>query len=324
MEELKKLYQFKYNVVLVVLALFTGLRVYIGNSFPYWYLLANQLDELLLINNAHLGQYFANWNIHTLSKTIGYSLFLKFVNVSGLSYGLILSIVWILAGIFVVYAVYNTLTKNKIYLALIYLFIIFLPCGLDLFISGRIYRNAIIAPFIILFLSSLFIFMNKIISNESSLRNILIWGLILGLLFTFNYYIKEDGIGILVIFLAGIFISSLFRLIHYFRNEKFNTKQFIKIVFLCIIPILIFIGGTLSYSQINHEKFGVYDINTRTEGELGEFFYNLLLIEDENKSDIYWVPFSTIEKAWQGSPTLQSRPDLLNNWAHSGWANGDL
>ena len=161
MEELKKLYQFKYNVVLVVLALFTGLRVYIGNSFPYWYLLANQLDELLLINNAHLGQYFANWNIHTLSKTIGYSLFLKFVNVSGLSYGLILSIVWILAGIFVVYAVYNTLTKNKIYLALIYLFIIFLPCGLDLFISGRIYRNAIIAPFIILFLSSLFIFMNK-------------------------------------------------------------------------------------------------------------------------------------------------------------------
>lgn len=324
MEEIKKIYQFKNNILLLILLLFTGVRVYIGNSFPYWYLLTNQLDDLLLINNAHLGQYFASWNIHTLSKTMGYSLFLKFVNVSGLSYGLILSIVWILAGILVVYALYNSLTKNKFYLALIYLFIIFLPCGLDLFISGRIYRNAIIAPFIILFLSSLFIFMNELISDDFSLRSIFIWGLILGILFTFNYYIKEDGIGILIIFLAGIFVSSIFRLIHYFKNEKFNAKQFFKILFLCIIPILIFVGGTLAYSEINHEKFGVYDINTRTEGELGKFFYNLLLIEDENKSDIYWVHFSTIEKAWQGSPTLQSRPDLLNNWAHSGWANGDL
>lgn len=140
MEEIKNIYQFKNNILLLILLLFTGVRVYIGNSFPYWYLLTNQLDDLLLINNAHLGQYFASWNIHTLSKTIGYSLFLKFVNVSGLSYGLILSIVWILAGILVVYAVYNSLTKNKFYLALIYLFIIFLPCGLDLFISGRIYR----------------------------------------------------------------------------------------------------------------------------------------------------------------------------------------
>lgn len=324
MDEIKNIHQFKNNIFLFILLLFTGLRVYIGNSFPYWYLLINQLDELLLINNAHLGQYFANWNIYTLCKTIGYSLFLKFVNVSGLPYGVILSIVWIFAGIFVVYAVYNTLTKNKIYLALIYLFIIFLPCGLDLFISGRLYRNAIIAPFMLLFLSSLFIFMNKIISDDSSVRELLIWGLVLGLLFTFNYYIKEDGIGVLIIFLAGIFVSSLFMLIHYFKNEKFNYKKFIKILFLCLIPVLIFVGGTLAYSEINHEKFGVYDINTRTEGELGEFFYNLLLIEDKNKSDDYWVPFSTIEKAWQGSPTLQNRPDLLNNWAHSGWANGDL
>ena len=101
-------------------------------------------------------------------------------------------------------------------------------------------------------------------------------------------------------------------------------KKSVKFIFLCIIPILIFVGGTFAYSEINHEKFGVYDINTRTEGELGEFFHNLLLIEDSNKSDVIWVPYSTIEKAWGASATLQKHPELLNNLAHSGWAQGDL
>ncbi|WP_407378425.1 hypothetical protein [Methanobrevibacter sp.] len=324
MEFIGKVNDIKSYFIVSILCLLSIFRVYVGNSFPYWYLLTNQLDELLLINNAHLGQYFANWNIHSLSKTIAYSLFLKFVNVTGLPYGVVLSLVWILAGIFVVYAVYNSITKNKIFLALIYLFIIFLPTGLDLFISGRIYRNAIIAPFLILFLSSLFIFMNKVIFDDLKQYSLLIWGIILGLLFTFNYYIKEDGIGILILFLAGILITLIFKLADYFKSNKFDVRTSGKMIVLCLIPILIFIGGTFAYSEINHEKFGVYDINTRTEGELGEFFHNLLLIEDDNKSDVLWVPYSTIEKAWNASPTLQSRPDLLDNWTHSGWAEGDL
>lgn len=324
MEFIGKINQISSYLIIFIVSLLTVLRLYIGNFFPYWYLLTNQLDELLLINNAHLGQYFANWNIHSLSKTISYSLFLKFVNVIGLPYGFVISLVWILGGILIVYAVYNYLTKNKIILALIYLFIIFLPCGMDLFISGRVYRNAAIAPFLILFLSSLFIFMNKVISEDSSNRSLLIWGILLGIIFTFNYYLKEDGVGILILFLASIFLVLILNLGPVVKNKSFNVKKYYKIIVISIIPIFIFVGCTFAYSEVNHEKFGVYDINTRTEGELGEFFHNLLLIDDKNNSDIYWVTYSTIDKAWNASPTLQSRPDLFNNWVHSGWAQGNL
>ena len=321
---LKKLEILNSYIIISIICLLSIFRIYIGNSFPYWYsLTSGQLDELLLIDYAHLGQHFANWNMHSLSKTIGYSLFLKFVNVTGLPYGLVFSILWIFAGIFVTYAAYKYITKNKLVLALIYLFIIFFPNGLDLFISGRIYRNAIIFPFLILFLSSLFIFMNKLFFDESKYYSLLIRGIITGLLFTFNYYIKEEGIAILFILIATIFVALIFKFKNY-KNKNFDLKKSVKFIFLCIIPILIFVGGTFAYSEINHEKFGVYDINTRTEGELGEFFHNLLLIEDSNKSDVIWVPYSTIEKAWGASATLQKHPELLNNLAHSGWAQGDL
>ena len=322
---MKKLGILNSYIIIPIICLLSIFRIYIGNSFPYWYsLTAGQLDELLLIDYAHLGLHFANWNMHSLSKTIGYSLFLKFVNVTGLPYGLVLSILWIFAGIFVIYAVYKYITKNKFVLALIYLFIIFSPNGLDLFISGRIYRNAIIFPFLILFLSSLFIFMNKLFFDETKSYSLLIWGIITGLLFTFNYYIKEDGISVLFILIAAIFVALIFKFMNYYKNKNFDLKKSVKFIFLCIIPILIFVGGTFAYSEINHEKFGVYDINTRTEGELGEFFHNLLLIDDGNKSDLIWVPYSTIEKAWNASPTLQKHPELLNNWTQSGWAQGDL
>ena len=58
----------------------------------------------------------------------------------------------------------------------------------------------------------------------------------------------------------------------------------------------------------------MHDINTRTGGEIGEFFHNLLLIDDQNKSDLIWIPLSTVEKAWEVSPTLQKHPELLENW----------
>lgn len=321
---LGKINQYSSFLFVSIVVLFSTIRLYIGTFFPYWYLLINGLDDLLLIRNAHLGEYFANWNAQTLSKTLGYPIFLKFVNVTGLSYGFMLSMVWILAGIILVYGLYKYFTKNKVLLALIYIFIIFLPSGLDLFINGRVYRNAAIAPFLMLLLSLLFLFVNKIVFEDKFDYKLIILGIILGLIFSFNYYLKEDSIGVLLLILAALSLAIIFKLSPLIKNKESDAKKYCKIFILAIIPLIVFAGCTFAYSEINHEKFGVYDINTRTEGELGEFFHNLLLIEDKNNSDVYWITYSTIEMAWNASPTLQSRPDLFGNWTHSPWAEGNL
>jgi len=58
-----------------------------------------------------------------------------------------------------------------------------------------------------------------------------------------------------------ICVALIFKFMKTYKNKNFDLKKSVKFIFLCIIPILIFVGGTLTYSEINHEKFGVYDIN---------------------------------------------------------------
>ena len=72
----------------------------------------------------------------------------------------------------------------------------------------------------------------------------------------------------------------------------------IKYAVICLIPILIFGASTLTYKEINNHYFGIDEINTRTGGEMGEFWENLLKIDDSTKNNTIWVTSTTLEKAW--------------------------
>ena len=305
--------------ILLILVLLLGslFRIYLGINTPIWFFINSPVDDLLMLNYSNLIYHFNHWTIYSLVKTMSYPLFLFFVNISGIPYRIYLSLIWIIAGLLITYGCYKFLTKNKIALSLVFLFVIFLPVGFDSDCGGRIYRNAIITPFILIFLSTLFIFLNQFLDKIKS-KETLIWAILLGLVFTFNFYIKEDGILLLPIFLVSILSILAFKI---FTKDK---KEIIKSTILCLIPIIIFGALTIGYEETNNHYFGISEINTRNGGELGDFWENLLKIDDPNKTTKIWVPPSTLEKAWNASPTLQSRPDLLNNWTHSSWASGDM
>lgn len=305
--------------ILLILVLLLGslFRIYLGINTPIWFFINSPVDDLLMLNYSNLIYHFNHWTIYSLVKTMSYPLFLFFVNISGIPYRIYLSLIWIIAGLLITYGCYKFLTKNKIALSLVFLFVIFLPVGFDSDCGGRIYRNAIITPFILIFLSTLFIFLNQFLDKIKS-KETLIWAILLGLVFTFNFYIKEDGILLLPIFLVSILSILAFKI---FTKDK---KEIIKSAILCLIPIIIFGALTIGYEETNNHYFGISEINTRNGGELGDFWENLLKIDDPNKTTKIWVPPSTLEKAWNASPTLQSRPDLLNNWTHSSWASGDM
>ena len=313
------------KILILIVILFTLLRLYIGQYEPIWFVLNTIHDDVLLISYSDIFTHFTSWNILSLAKTMTYPLFLYFVNITGLPYRLWLSLLWIFGGLILTYGANKYITSNKIFLLFSYLFIIFLPIAFDSWGGTRIYRNSILAPFAILFLSTLFVFINKSIFEDEKNKSIIFWGILLGLLFTLNYYIKEDGIMNIPIFLISILFILIYKIINVIKIKKNHKyKDITKIIIICLIPLLIFGVSTIAYKEVNNHYFGVSEINTRTEGELGEFWKNLLKIEDENKSTRYWVPASTIIKAWEASPTLKSQPNLLNNILHSPWAGGDL
>lgn len=320
----------KVNYLLIgLLSILSILRVYIGYKLPYYYYVDSNLDDLFFIRHSDLINHFTLWNPYTLSKYHSFSLFLFFVNHSGIPYSIIVSILWLIAGLFVVYALYKFVTDNKLILALVYLFIIFIPTGFNS-ASIRIYRNSIMFQFALITMCSLFIFINKLISKEEiSTNNKIIWGIITGLFFTFNYYIKEDSMVLLPILLVSIFAILIFKLVNHIKNNsnsftaKSNLIKVGKIIIVCLIPILIFAAGTLAYEEIDNHYFGVAEINTRNGGEFGEFYKLLLKIDDNNKNTSSWVPYSTMKKAYDASPTLQSHPELLESLTTSSWAEGD-
>lgn len=324
---LKTIHKLDTKLCLLLMGVFSLLRVYIGVNLPIWFFSNSIHDDVLLLRYSNLPLHFQSWDITTLVKGISYPIFLFFVNFSGLSYRFWLALCWIFAGLVISIGIYKFITKNKALILLIFLFILFSPIGFDSDCALRVYRNAIIAPFTIIFLGCLFVFIGELISKIQNNKKIIIWGILLGLTFTFTFYIKEDGIMTMPIFLIPIFVVLIIKLFVEFKHKKFNLNNLVgltKIAVLCLIPVVIFSMGTITYKEVNNHYFGLYEINTRTDGELGEFYQNLLKIDDSNKTTNVWVPLSTLEKAWNASPTLQSHPELLNDLKHSKWANGDL
>lgn len=317
------------SLFLAILTIFILIRIYMGANLPIWFFINSSHDDVLLLTYSNLPKYFTQWNILTLTKNIAYPVFLFFVNLTGISYKLWLTILSLVSGSLVIYAINKFITKNKIILILAFIFICFLPIGFDMFTTARVYRNAILMPCTLIYLTTLFIFINTVISKRFKCKKAIFWAIIVGLTFTFTFYIKEDGIMLLPILLASILAVIIFKFYKIIKeNErhisKSNAKRLIKIFIICIIPLLIFSAGTIGLKETNEHYFGVSEINTRNGGEMGDFWKNLLKIEDSNKNTDIWVPPSTIEKAWNASPTLQSRPDLLNDTLHTNWAQGDL
>lgn len=313
------------KMFVAVLSVFSLFRLYLGMNLPIWLFPNAIFDDILMFDYSHLYTHFHYWNIQSLSKDISYSLFLFFVKLSNISYKFWMTVLWLIAALLVIYGINKFLSKNKRILIFSFLFVLFLPVAFDILCGQRVYRNAIITPTTIIFLSMLYIFVNNLLDSSINIKNTLIWGILLGLTFTFNYYIKEDGILTLPILIVCILAVLLFKL---FKEEKLsfsrNLMKNVKLVIICIIPLLIFVGGTFAYQEVNNHYFGVAEVNTRTSGELGDFYANLLKIDDPNKSAQIWVPASTVEKAVNASPTLQSRPKFINVWLDTPWNGGTL
>lgn len=320
------------TIFIVLICLFALLRIYLGANLNIWFFVNSPHDDLLMLAYSNIPKYFNEWNILTLSKTISYPLFLFFVNFTGISYKLWLSIICLISGFLVMYAINKYITKNKVILILAFIFILFQPFNFEITTSARIYRNAILMPCTIIFLTTLYILINQLISKEFNSIKTIFWGIIVGLTFTFTFYIKEDGIMLLPILAVSLLVIILFKLYKLIKENKQNGKKFfskpnmqklIKIIIICIIPLLLFSAMTIGLKEVNNHYFGVSEINTRTDGEIGDFWKNLLKIDDPNKTIDVWVPTSTYEKAWNASPTLQSRPDLLGELLNSSWSQGN-
>lgn len=305
-------------VLLVLLLIF---RVWLGEKVGNQFYASQVYDDQLLIRYAYLPSHFFEPNIDSLLKTMSYPLFLSFVKVSGLSYTFVLSCVWCCTALYFGSVFYRISDKNKIIGWVSFAYILFFPTAFELWQGTRLYRNAIIAPFVIMLFSYLLIITWKNIKSKISYLDIII-SIIFGVLFSFTYYIKEDGLWILACLLFAILVNTIIEIIKFVKNRR--GKRFTMILLTIWIPIFVFIGITGIYKCVNNYYFGVSEVETRNGGNLGEFVSLIYKIESTDRNNVVWAPKDAVDKVWNASPTLQKMPDLYESITHTPWYSQDI
>lgn len=314
---------FEDIIFLIAAALIFVLRLWIGREFGGFISAGAEYDDFLMMRYADLHAHFIAQNLpynFLLIKDMGFPIFLNFVHFSGLPYIDCLSILWLISAV-IITRLFNLVTgvKDRRILFLVYVFVLFMPAAFS-YAGRRIYRQAFLTPMYFINLGMMTIlfavYWNKI---KISFARLILFNIILGGVFTLTFYVKEDGVWLLMC----LAFASICSVAKNFFNDGFLKEKFIHAIII-FIPLIIFAAGTVSYKSINEKYFGVYLINDRTEGELGRFVKNVYKTKSEQRTSRIWAPTDVIEKFFETSQTLRESENLRNSVMHTVWYSGDI
>lgn len=299
------------NPMWYIMAILSVIRVILGVKLGIWFPAGQVWDDRLMVVYATLSEHFSKPEYYSLLKDMSFPVFLRLSAYIHIPYAAILGILWIMAALFVFSLVYRLSGKKWISFAF-YIYVLFFPQAFEVWIGTRFYRNAIIGPFVIVTLVLMIkLVINAICPGKGWLRDLIL----LGLFFSFTYYIKEDGIWLIVCLLFAMIVS--------FICIVLKRKEIIRKALLICIPLCLFALSTLGYKAVNLKCFGVFEINTRTEGELAKFYENCYKVETQSGNQNVWLPMEAMEKVFAASKTLASYPEVFQDFATSLWAEGD-
>lgn len=270
-----------------------------------------------LINGNWLGEY----NYTTLIKGISFPLFLAFSNVLSIPYPFLLGLFFCLSSGLFCCVIYK-ICRSQIFSMIVYLLLIYSPVGFTWDITGRIYRNAIIYPSVLICLSAMLM---TYLNRNKEIKQQILWLVLDGVAVLFFYYIREDSIWILPLFVSELFICSIWILLfsHYLKREK---------VYRCTIltiPVIILLLGSMQYMKINEHYYGVFTANDRVSGSFADMAGNMIKIADESNSVDYWLSKGKLEKIIDACPSLKENKTAIMNdidmWESSGGSTkGDM
>lgn len=295
----------------------TIFRVWFGSFLGQWLLALSTHDDALLVKYADFSFHYANHGVlpqQALVKESMFPLFLNLVHISGLGYATVVSLLWVVTALCVCRTL-RLLTDNRRFLLFAYIFVLFTPCAFEVWLGTRIYRNGIIAPFVFitfsLYLYMFFLYLKK---TDVSIKKYISNWCILGLVTFFTAYIKEDGAWLLASMLAVVFACICVSV----------QKKSMKMALLVLLPVVVYFGALNIYKAVNDKYFGIYETNTRTNGELAEFVNNIYKIDAEGRTESVWAPADAIEKAYAVSETFQSYPEMHEHMVNTAWRNGSI
>ncbi|MCR5754057.1 MAG: hypothetical protein K6G30_04475 [Acetatifactor sp.] len=303
MKKIPKIAAFILIIMRVVLAFRLGIEFHVSQLW----------DDNLMMRYAGLKSHFSQPSYFSLVKDMSFPVFIRLTSVTGIPLTVTIALLWASVAAVTFYTVNRLLPKEKCVSYFAFVYVLFMPQAFEMWSGVRLYRNMIIAPFSLL---TLLLLIHLTVDAYRLSKAAYVVAIMLGIVFTFTYYIKEDGVWLLCCLGLGMIIA--------FINMFFSKTQYLKKAILICIPLLMFGMGTLGYKALNYKYFGVYEINTRTGGEPGKFLNTVYAVDSDYRSMYCWTPYDAIEKVFEHSETLSSHPELLDSIMHTDWRDGDI
>lgn len=305
----------------IVAVMVFGLRLWLGRIIGCSFDPTLYHDDMLLINYSDLRGHFVTQDLppqDALSKNMGFPLILYIIRAIGLPYTDAIAILWLMAALMTVVLI-RILRGEQNFLVdtAIFAFVLFTPIAFDFNTGPKIYRNVVLPPLYFITLTMMAsIFAWHFIKPRIKNSRLLLFNVSFGAILTLTYYVKEDGLWLLMCLVA----ASVICLIKIVADDE---RRLIYTATL-LIPLMIFALGTTAYKSVNQKYFGVYLINNRTDGELADFLKLIYKIQSDDRTASVWAPADAILKAFDASATLSANPKLKDAIIHTRWFGGDI
>ena len=276
------------------------IRFLLSYKLPSFYLFRlNHDDDLYVKWGSSLlnGNYLGNYNVRTLIKgpIFAYVLFISLLY--KISFSSLLTILYISSCLYFIFSLKNII-KEKKFLIIIFIFLMFNPVTYSSDLFQRLYRNSISITEFLFFMGAVI----RVITmkNKKILNNIL-----LGFFISLMFLTREDNIWVypILIFLVGYSI---------FKERK------IKAFIISLIPIVVLYGSLNLVSFINYKHYGIYTYNEIQKSEFNKTYKKILQIKDDKKIHMVSIPKSTIYKLGEYTKTFnfskEELDDLLSDY----------
>lgn len=319
----------RYGLALagLLMLIATAFRFMMSVTLHMWYAYTQVADDALLMSYS-FDDYFSSTDYYKLAKNQAYGYFLRFVSWSGINIDIVYFLVWLIAAILMSIAMYRLFSTLWISMAS-YIYILWNPIAFESWQGTRVYRNSLLTPVLFILVALLVVFLTFTIPRTLStapahasaassaynrqhvlhlpqLLRFSLLGIIIGLLFTFIYDLKEDSVWLVPMFVFVLGVKSFM-----VARTSLPTSKKVGIVLLCILPAFVSFLGLQTLKFCNYRNFGAYQLNTRCSGEIAGFVYRIYKIDSPHQNPIIWAPADSIEKAESVSPTLRSEPSII-------------
>ena len=306
------------KILIIVLIVFTIVRVYLQVKMPLYLQAGAKADDFLFFDYARSilkGKWLGSFNRLTLSKTISFSIFLIMSYLLGIPYSFALIMTYIL-GIILFISVIKKYISNKYYLYLMYVVLLYSPVMFHIENVQKVYRGGVIVSFSLIVVSSIIGIYN---SKTEKLKSMFFYSIIASFSLPFFYFLKEDSIWLVPFVLGAMILTIIYLLFH-----KTNAK--ILKIFLTVLPLCSLVGINYIYCSLNNQYYGQYTITDRTGTYLKEVLADIIKIDEKNKIKNVWITKDMFYKAVEASPTLQTiKPEIDKMYEDSwGLVNGQF